>query len=45
MRTAFIRSLIDHARANDRIFLVVGDLGFSVFDPFASEFPGRFLNA
>jgi len=45
MRTAFIRSLIDHARANDRIFLVVGDLGFSVVEPFAAEFPGRFLNA
>lgn len=45
MRTAFIHSLIDHARANDRIFLVVGDLGFSVVEPFAAEFPDRFLNA
>jgi transketolase len=44
MRTAFIRSLIDHARANHKIFLVVGDLGFSVVEPFAAEFPGRFLN-
>jgi len=44
VRTAFIRSLIDHARANGRIFLVVGDLGFSVVEPFAAEFPGRFLN-
>ncbi|NCA10987.1 transketolase [bacterium] len=44
MRTAFIRSLIDLSRVNDRLFLVVGDLGFSVVEPFADEFPDRFLN-
>jgi transketolase len=45
MRTAFIQSLIRHARENERIFLVVGDLGYSVVEPFADEFPDRFLNA
>lgn len=45
MRTAFIRSLIAHARINPRLFLVVGDLGYSVVEPFAAEFPDRFLNA
>lgn len=45
MRTAFIEQLIDCAKINDRIFLVVGDLGFSVIEPFAKEFPDRFLNA
>lgn len=45
MRTAFIRTLIEHARIDPRIFLVVGDLGYSVVEPFASEFPDRFLNA
>lgn len=45
MRTAFIEELIRQARANPRIFLVVGDLGFSVVEPFANEFPNRFLNA
>jgi transketolase len=45
MRTAFIHSLIEHARLNDRVFLVVGDLGYSVVEPFAAEFPNRFLNA
>ena len=45
MRTAFISALREHARSNERIFLVVGDLGFSVIEPFAEEFPDRFLNA
>lgn len=45
MRTAFIQQLIVEARSNPRIFLVVGDLGFSVIEPFAEEFPDRFLNA
>ena len=45
MRTAFINELIEQARINPKIFLVVGDLGFSVVEPFANEFPNRFLNA
>jgi transketolase len=45
MRTAFIQELIAQARGNPKIFLVVGDLGFSVVEPFAKEFPDRFLNA
>lgn len=45
MRTAFIEELIQQARTNPRIFLVVGDLGYSVVESFANEFPDRFLNA
>ncbi len=45
MRTAFINELTVQARTHPEIFLVVGDLGFSVIEPFAREFPGRFLNA
>lgn len=45
MRTAFIQELISQARVHPDIFLVVGDLGFSVVEPFAKEFPDRFLNA
>jgi transketolase len=45
MRTAFVNQLIEEARTNERIFLIVGDLGFSVIEPFAIEFPERFLNA
>lgn len=44
MRTAFINELIQQARVNDKIFLLVGDLGFSVVEPFAEEFPERFMN-
>ena len=45
MRTAFIEQLIVEARRNPSIFLIVGDLGYSVVEPFAAEFPRRFLNA
>lgn len=45
MRTAFIQELIQQARANPKVFLVVGDLGFSVVEPYAEEFPDRYLNA
>jgi transketolase len=45
VRTAFINELILQARTNPRVFLVVGDLGFSVVEPFATEFPDRYLNA
>jgi transketolase len=45
MRTAFINELIAQARANPKVFLVVGDLGFSVVEPFLAEFPDRYLNA
>lgn len=45
MRTAFITELIEQARRRPEIFLVVGDLGYSVVEPFIKEFPQRFLNA
>lgn len=45
MRTAFINQLLDEARHNERVFLIVGDLGYHVVEPFAEEFPGRFINA
>lgn len=44
MRTAFIEQLITEARTNPKIFLLVGDLGYHVVEPFAAEFPDRFLN-
>ena len=45
MRNTFIKNLISHARINDNIALIVGDLGYSVIEPFAEEFPDRFINA
>ena len=44
MRTAFFRELQELARADDRIYLLTGDLGYSVVEPFMQEFPGRFVN-
>lgn len=44
MRTSFIDQLIIEARKNDKIFLLVGDLGYNVVEPFANEFPDRYIN-
>lgn len=44
MRTSFIEQLIEEAEKDERIFLLTGDLGFSVLEPFAEKFPNRYLN-
>ncbi len=44
MRTAFFRTLLDLAEQDERINLIVSDLGFGVVEPFAERFPKRFLN-
>ena len=44
MRTSFVNQLLEEARRNEKIFLLVGDLGYHVVEPFAQEFPDRFLN-
>jgi transketolase len=45
MRTAFIEQLCAVAEQDDRVWLVTGDLGYSVLEAFADRFPGRYLNA
>lgn len=45
MRNAFIDELVIHAETQSNIALVVGDLGYSVIEPFADRFPERFINA
>ena len=45
MRTAFIQELVQLAEQDERIWLVCGDLGYSVLEAFADRFPGRYLNA
>lgn len=45
MRTAFIENFMALAADNPRLFLITGDLGFSVLEPFAETYPDRFLNA
>jgi transketolase len=44
VRGAFIRSLLTLAERDSRVWLLTGDLGFSVLEPFASRFPERFVN-
>ena len=44
MRTTFINQLVEEARKNEKIFLLVGDLGYNVVEPFANEFPDRYIN-
>ncbi len=45
MRNTFIRTLMDLAGQDDRIFLVTADMGYSVLEGFRGAYPERFLNA
>ena len=45
MRSAFFDALFEAATDDRRICLVVGDLGYSVVEPFAAAFPDQFINA
>jgi transketolase len=45
MRTTFIRTLIELAEEDERVWLVAGDLGYSVLEAFSEKFPKRYLNA
>lgn len=44
MRSAFLEALTELFRKQKNIFLLTGDLGFSIFENLKDEFPGRFLN-
>lgn len=44
MRTAFINTLHELAEKDKRIYLLNGDLGFSVLEDFTRSFPNRSLN-
>jgi transketolase len=45
MRKLFIQKLIELAQVDPNIYLIAGDLGFSVVEPFKEMFPMRFINA
>ncbi len=45
MRTAFINALLEAAKADPRIMLVTGDLGFGVVTDFMRDLPAQFVNA
>lgn len=45
MRTAFIETLCELAEQEERIWLITGDLGYSVLERYATRFPDRYVNA
>jgi transketolase len=45
VRNAFIDELTLLAEEDDKIFLIIGDLGFGVIENFEKRFPNQFLNA
>jgi transketolase len=45
VRTAFLETLFELAKADPRIVFLTGDLGFSVVEPFQRELPAQFVNA
>jgi transketolase len=45
LRTAFIQALNELADKDDRVCLIVGDLGYSVIEDFANRHPDQFVNA
>lgn len=44
MRKTFIKKLCELAAKDQDIYLLAGDLGFSVVEPFKNAFPDRFFN-
>lgn len=44
MRLAFVQTLMELAEKDKNVWLVTGDLGFSVFEGFKERFPEQYLN-
>lgn len=44
MRNAFIRGLIDIAKEDDKLVLLMAEVGFGVTEPFERLYPDRFYN-
>jgi transketolase len=44
MRKAFVDSLLEWGKVNKPPFLLTGDLGYSVLEPFQQTFPANFIN-
>lgn len=44
MRKAFFNTLVELARNDERILLLTADLGYMALEPFADNFPNRFIN-
>lgn len=44
MRNSFARTLQQLAAEDERVYLLIADVGFGVFEPFAEAFPKRYIN-
>ena len=44
MRKVFGQELLSYASKDDNIFLIVGDIGFGIFDEYKDRYRERFLN-
>src|SRR5947209_19830891 len=44
MRNTFLTTLLDVAERDPRVWLLCGDLGYSVLEVFHQRFPDRFCN-
>ena len=44
MRSIFNKTLLDIAKKNDRIFMILADIGYGEIEPFAEAFPDRYFN-
>jgi transketolase len=44
VRNNFMATLAEIAAQNPKVWLLCGDLGYSVLEPFAAQFPERYLN-
>jgi transketolase len=44
MRSVFNKTLVEIARRDPRIYMVLADIGYGEIEPFAEAFPDRFIN-
>lgn len=44
MRKAFIETILDYSNNDQTPFLLTGDLGYSVLEPFKEKYPDSFIN-
>lgn len=44
MRNEFGRWIVEAAKKDSSVILLVGDIGFGIFDQFRQEYPDRFIN-
>lgn len=44
MKKIFINKLIEQAKLDDSIYLIIADVGYGLVEPFEQEFPDRFIN-